>query len=281
MWSIGKSVHRIVGKGRDPSGLGRWVWTRYRGRDQITIRIFMAYRPNPPTEGPCTVYAQHRHFLNTRQDDRCPRQAFLEDLCKDIHQAQQEGDNILVMLDGNEDSRSGDLHNAFFNIQLHEAILNRHGTDTPATYNRNQNRKPIDGIWSNISLTITAGGFCAFDQVLPGTNHRTVWVEMHYKEAFGHIMPAIIKHQARRLQCKDPRCVDNFIRRYKQHIIENKLWRKRNFWNPKAPFLSHQINKNNMRNLITCDALARLLPKRNVGNYVWDWYLSPLLCNYT
>ena len=36
-------------------------------------------------------------------------------------------------------------------------------------------------------------------------------------------MQAIIKPNARRLQCKDPRTVDNFIRRYEQFIIENKL----------------------------------------------------------
>jgi hypothetical protein len=116
------------------------------------------------------------------------------------------------MLDGNEDSRAGALHTAFSNIQLHEAIINRHGTDTVATYNRNQKKTPIDGIWSNIGLSIKVGVFCGFDLLFPGTSHRTVWIELHYTEAFDHNMQAIIKPNARRLQCKDPRIVDNFIR---------------------------------------------------------------------
>jgi hypothetical protein len=72
MWSIGKAAHRIMGTGMDPIGLGRWVWTRYKGKDQITLRIFTAYRPNPPTEGPYTVYAQQHYYFITKQDGRCP-----------------------------------------------------------------------------------------------------------------------------------------------------------------------------------------------------------------
>ena len=30
--SINKAVHRIIQSGRDPSGLGRCIWTLYRGK---------------------------------------------------------------------------------------------------------------------------------------------------------------------------------------------------------------------------------------------------------
>jgi hypothetical protein len=31
--SVGKAVHRVESFGVDPSGLGRWVWRRFRGRN--------------------------------------------------------------------------------------------------------------------------------------------------------------------------------------------------------------------------------------------------------
>ncbi len=37
MWSIDKAAHRVINKGQDPSGLGRWVWVRYRGENNITL----------------------------------------------------------------------------------------------------------------------------------------------------------------------------------------------------------------------------------------------------
>jgi hypothetical protein len=223
MWSIGKAAHRVIALRRDPTGLGRWVWTRYRGRNNITLRIFTAYRPNPPAEGPFTVHAQHRTYFNSLNVDKCPRQAFLDDLCIDIRLAQEEGDNTVVMLDGNEDMRSGKVYEAFHNCNLHEATIHRHGTTTPSTYIRNTNMVPIDGIWCNPSLSISAGGYCEFDQVFFNTDHRTVWIEISYVQAFGHRMPAIMRPQARRLKCKDPRCVDNFIRFMEQYISSHNL----------------------------------------------------------
>jgi hypothetical protein len=151
MWSIGKVVHKIIAQGRDLTGLGRRIRTRYKGRDNITLRIFTAYRPNPPSEGSFTVHAQHMAYFNSIKADICPRQAFLEDLCVD-GKGQEERDNIVVMLDGDKDMRSGKLFEALSSCNLHEAIIHCHVTNTPSTYNRNSNNIPIDGIWCNPSL---------------------------------------------------------------------------------------------------------------------------------
>ncbi len=77
IFSINKATHRVISKGFDPSNLGRWTWTRYRGRNNHTLRVICGYCPNPPSGGPFTVYAQHRQFFNTINDVRCPRSAFL------------------------------------------------------------------------------------------------------------------------------------------------------------------------------------------------------------
>jgi hypothetical protein len=80
LFSIGPAAHRVVEKGCDTSNLGRWTWTRYRGRNNQTLRIITAYRPNHPN-GPFTVYAQHNAYFHAQNKPRCPRKAFLQDLC--------------------------------------------------------------------------------------------------------------------------------------------------------------------------------------------------------
>jgi len=46
--SINKAAHRVIQKGSDNYNLGRLSWTRYKGKGKHTLRIIVAYRPNPP-----------------------------------------------------------------------------------------------------------------------------------------------------------------------------------------------------------------------------------------
>jgi hypothetical protein len=48
IFSTDKSAHRVSGKGVDPSMLGHWCWTRYKGRNNHSLYVISAYRPNPP-----------------------------------------------------------------------------------------------------------------------------------------------------------------------------------------------------------------------------------------
>ena len=45
LWSINKGAHRVMEQGKDPRGLGRWAWTRYRGKNGVNLRFVAAYRP--------------------------------------------------------------------------------------------------------------------------------------------------------------------------------------------------------------------------------------------
>jgi len=44
LWSVNKGAHRVVECGKDSRGLGRWAWTRYRGRSGVNLRFVTAYR---------------------------------------------------------------------------------------------------------------------------------------------------------------------------------------------------------------------------------------------
>ncbi len=154
LFSLNKASHRVISKGQDESQLGRWVWTRCRGRNNHTLRIITGYRPNPPSGGPFTVYSQHRLYFNSILDHICPRTAFVQDLCKEIEIFKAEGDHIILILDGNADIRVGELQVSLENCHLREVLLERHGVNCPSTYRRNHQNIPIDGIWASPGIQL-------------------------------------------------------------------------------------------------------------------------------
>ncbi len=222
---MGPASHQVVEKGADTSNLGRWSWTRYRGRNNQTLRIISAYRPNQPN-GPFIVYAQQNAYFNSTGTPRCPRKAFLQDLCKDLNEFLESGDNIILMLDGNSNMRKSDLKSALESCSLKEVILKKHGTHGPATFRRNNAKTPIDGIWTSPSIDIKACGYFDYDSVFVNMDHRCLWADISFVNAFGHNMPAIVRPITRRLHCKDPRIMANYVRAYKAFINKNNLLAK-------------------------------------------------------
>ncbi len=209
LFSIDKAANRAVDKGYDKTNLGRWVWTRYKGRGNHSLRVITAYRPDPP-QGPFTVYAQQNAYFHSIGRDICPRQALLIDLLEEIQQIMEEGDHIIVLMDGNSNMKQSDLSKALTHLSLQKAIIGRHGSEGPATHKRNAMSSPIDGIWISPGLEISKGGYFHYDQVIP-SDHRCLWVDLSFMTAFGHNMPPLNKRQPRRLHCRDPRLVQNYV----------------------------------------------------------------------
>jgi hypothetical protein len=106
-------------------------------------------------------------------------------------------------------------------LLLREVILECHGNHAPSTYRRNTREIPIDGIWASLGIDIKAGGYFAFDEVIPGTDHRAIWIDISYRVAFGSDGGApIIRPKARRLNNQNPNVRDNF------NFIRRKLSEK-------------------------------------------------------
>lgn len=118
---------------------------------------------------------------------------------------------------------SGWLHQALTTADLREAIIHKHGQPTVSTVLNNETDCPIDGIWCLKELEITRGGYLPYAELVPRTNHRTLWIEFSFATTFGCNMPEIIRPKMRRLQCNDPRCVDNYIKTYKGIIRDQNL----------------------------------------------------------
>ncbi len=220
------------------------------------MRIIVAYRPNPP-QGPFSVYAQQNAFFHSINREICPRHAFLSDLIVDIKKFLDMGDHIILMLDGNSNMKGSDLSRALTQLSLVEAILERHGSDGPATHKRNSTKTPIDGIWLSPGLKIERGGYFEYDEVIP-SDHRCLWVDLSFTMAFGHNMPPLCKRQPRRLHCKDPRLVENFINLYHQFARPLNLFHRIQELEKKAAFMSKSeiINEYEELDSLRCEATA-------------------------
>ena len=136
--SINKLAHRARESGVDETGLGRWGWTRYRGKRGITTVIISAYRPcKPSSAGMSTAYMQQQRFLDLKKDDRNPREAMLEDLGDQLQVFKDNNDQIILLMDCNEDVGSRPMQEWLREQELTEVISSTHDqSPAPPTYNR-------------------------------------------------------------------------------------------------------------------------------------------------
>jgi hypothetical protein len=188
---------------------------------------------------------------------------FAQDICQDINEPLARQEKIILSLDGNSDMRDSPLATALKNCFMTEALLQRHGFSGPSTFRWNNTRTPIDGIWISPGISISAGGYLDYDCIIPGADHRTLWIDVSFINALGHVMPAIIRPQARRLNCRDPRIVENYVRRYEKLAIQHELLPKTEQFLEKARYpLSRVLQAefeelDNIRCIITQEAEKR------------------------
>jgi len=227
IFSINHTAHRVIDKGADDSALGRWTWTKYQGKNGQTLRVIAGYRPNPP-QGPYSVYAQQNAFFHSIHRDIGPRRAFVEDLVGQLQAFIDQGENLLLMLDGNCSMKNSDLSSALEQIHMVEVIFKRHGKEGPATHKRNSTSTPIDGIWATSGITIERGGYFAYDKVIMNTDHQCLWVDIPFSSIFRHSLPPAKRRNAKRLHCRDPRLVENYIKLYHQFASPFNLFERVN-----------------------------------------------------
>jgi exonuclease III len=156
----GKLKHYAMGSGGDQTGLGRWTWARTRGKGGMVLRVVSVYCPCKNKRGTIVVWAQHKIYLQERNDDREPRNAFLEDLRKEIIQWIEEGDQVLVCGDLNHDIASGKIVELFQGLNMKNLIEEKHGLDrAPSTYFRDEEGRSVDGMWGTQGLSATRCGY--------------------------------------------------------------------------------------------------------------------------
>ena len=80
---VDRTTYKVDGSGKDFTGLGRYAWTKFKGRNGMHLRVIIVYRPCK-TAGSETAYAQHVRFLMKVKDERDQQEVLLDDLETEI-----------------------------------------------------------------------------------------------------------------------------------------------------------------------------------------------------
>jgi hypothetical protein len=234
--AYGKLAHFSMGAGNDKKRLGRWTWTRYRGKDGMVLRLISIYRPvehsNDNQKG---VGRQHKRYLQSINDDRHPRKAWIEDFEEELQEWLLSGDNIVVAGDINTYIFDDEIVNLFDRNGLTNLIFDRHSkegapkTCTKSTRNRTTNGIStgliIDSMWDTTNLVVKACGYLE-----PGDgpgDHSLVWADITYDSALGHRPPNPQVPQARRLNLSNSKCVKKYLDHYEQELAGSNIeWRQ-------------------------------------------------------
>lgn len=99
---------KIINKGTDPTGMGRWSFITMKGVGDILVTFVTAYRVCITTKeasGEKTAFQQQHRIWQSRYPTRPndPRKQFILDLQLWISQMKDLGHDIVLMMDANED----------------------------------------------------------------------------------------------------------------------------------------------------------------------------------
>jgi hypothetical protein len=103
------------------------------GMQQSYTLDFLCISTEPPSRALHGGFSAQRIFSYSTRLPVSSRKAFLEDFAVDISSTFQDGDHVVVLIDGNTDMRKSDLSICFTSLHLREIILERHGMKGPKT----------------------------------------------------------------------------------------------------------------------------------------------------
>src|SRR5687767_5034779 len=109
-----------------------------QGQGGSLLRLISAYCPSSNSLGPHSVAMQHKRFFLMRDaKDVIPRDQFFIDLLGELTVWIQQGDQLIIGLDANEDVQLGQTAAFFRQLGMKEAILSKQSQSPPATQHWN------------------------------------------------------------------------------------------------------------------------------------------------
>ena len=228
LWSINKGAHRIIKHGIDPSQMGRWCWTQYRGKNGTTLRVISGYRCVENMAGVLSAWSQqtlHLERLNCGVD---PRHKFTQDLLSELTTWMEQGDQIVLGLDLNENVFTAEFTKLIKELGLLEFNIHRHDK-LPNTYIRGSNT--IDALYVSSALVDSSCGYLPFLG-----DHRPLWIDIPLDLVFG--TTTIPPPRARRLKLQDPRIVDRYTTALSQYIKDHQIRERLQILSQRTDFYS-------------------------------------------
>jgi Reverse transcriptase (RNA-dependent DNA polymerase) len=252
---------------------------KIRGKGDLRLIIATLYRP-VQAEGAMTAYQQHKSILLQNGCTDCPRANLFLVLKEQIIQWKQDGYQIIVAGDFNEDVRSNNVKNFFAQLSMEELIIKQHGTNIPNTYINGST--PIDGIFATIGIIPQFSGYTPFTWGMY-SDHRLLWVDLDMTLILGSNAPPLWKPQARRMKCENPQTIQAFNNVSLKHMTDNNIQLRmqeiedmivnkvsQREWGKKV----EELDKIRVEGIIIADKKCR---KLKMGNVQWSPEMKKLM----
>ncbi len=231
LMSHGKISHYAMGIGRDPRKLGRWIWARYRGKNGQVLRVVSFYRPCK-SNGETTTYAQQKEYLQSNNSDKCPRQAFMEDLDAELSKWIDSGDHIVLGGDINAHLLDDEVVTLMDKHNLRSLLAERYPIeDIPAHFtcgtdpNQTGRSKVVDGLWGTPGVEVARCGIMEPGD-FPSDTHCAHWADITFTSVLGHNPPYPQVPAARRLKLRDPVATEKYIKILTRLLDEHYLFQR-------------------------------------------------------
>ena len=210
--------------------LGRWTITNITISNGQLLSIICCYQVcnhTIQTAGPKTAYAQQWSILrNQGVIAPRPRNQFLHDLDHLIHQLTQNGNQIILAGDFNDDfSDPNGIQRLAIKYSLIDSVEYLHGPYSCTSYARGT--KCLDYILLSQSLapSLRQAGLPAFNTII-NSDHRPVYIDIDPSIAFGNQPSSLITPPSRALYSTSPTRCDKYIKCLHQYLTDHNVFER-------------------------------------------------------
>ena len=216
--AVNETASRVIQKGTDESGLGRWSWILLQGKDDQRIRCISIYSPPKYSKGPFSVWQQHctKLFVDGKNID--PVEDLTHSFEREIKKWTAEGEKLIIGGDVNQNITNSAMQRMLDDNGLKEVILSRLDTNTE-THIWNRSGVAIDSIWCTDNMTPTNTGYTEYSR----WDHRTAWCDLHKETVFGEDRGPTTSFTGRKLLLDRPLTTKKYLREYLKLFKEKKL----------------------------------------------------------
>ena len=284
----GNPAGRHHSRGTDQ--LGRYSWNVLRGANDKLLCIITAYRVcqrkgtkpnfNPKRTPPKTAHWQQTlAMIDIGINNPDPRTQILSDLSTFMNQKREEGCEIYLMMDANEDLGPGSDMAKFIAENsledVHQIVMGL----KPDTSRAGSNRV-IDAMLCSSGAVnyIKQAGYCAIDTGLT-SDHILLWADFDFRSFFGGEGPAHVPPQCREFSCSNEKVRDDFILALSDLFADHKIEKKIDYLLMRlTEYGGDRTNEEQYNNLdneivdLIKTALAKTVKQKQHGDY-----RSPLL----
>ncbi|KAL7534081.1 hypothetical protein ACHAWF_011769 [Thalassiosira exigua] len=224
----GSLIGRQVPSGSGCDKMGRYTWTKFRGKGDSELCVITAYRvvqrKDTPTSGHSnTAYKQQVEFmLRQGKVDPDPRNQVLHDLSTFMAGLRHEGYEIWLMLDANDANVEGNAFNKFITSNyLHDPHVR--SASRPTT-TRMGSTSIIDFMLctEGILQFVRAMGYRPLHEGLD-SDHVMLWADLDLELFFGGPPPSIAPPSKREFNCDNTITRDRFLTNLKKIHSHNRL----------------------------------------------------------